>query len=135
MDKYIQLFIQHLQNERRLSAHTVLSYQNDLLQFQKFLNTQFEILPHKAQAEHIRSWMVALKEKGIVYAPDYVINAGGIIDIYHQKLDDSSDDAMRAHIAKIGDTLVEVYERAEAENRATNLIANQIAEERFTTQG
>ena len=57
--------IQHLQNERRLSAHTVLSYQNDLLQFQKFLNTQFEILPHKAQAEHIRSWMVALKEKGI----------------------------------------------------------------------
>ncbi|HCQ30300.1 MAG TPA: tyrosine recombinase XerC, partial [Flavobacteriales bacterium] len=36
MDKYIQLFIQHLQNERRLSAHTVLSYQNDLLQFQKF---------------------------------------------------------------------------------------------------
>ncbi len=65
MDKYIQLFIQHLQNERRLSAHTVLSYQNDLLQFQKFLNTQFEILPHKAQAEHIRSWMVALKEKGI----------------------------------------------------------------------
>lgn len=77
----------------------------------------------------------ALKEKGIVYAPDYVINAGGIIDIYHQKLDDSSDDAMRAHIAKIGDTLVEVYERAEAENRATNLVANQIAEERFTTQG
>ncbi|TPV61869.1 Glu/Leu/Phe/Val dehydrogenase [Aestuariibacter sp. GS-14] len=77
----------------------------------------------------------ALKEKGIVYAPDYVINAGGIIDIYHQKLDDSSDDAMRAHIAKIGDTLVEIYQRAEAENRATNLVANQIAEERFTTQG
>ena len=76
-----------------------------------------------------------LHKKGICYAPDYVINAGGIIDIYHQKQADSSDQAMREHLAKIGDTLIEVYERAEAENAPTNLVANRIAEERFAKRG
>lgn len=76
-----------------------------------------------------------LQQKGICYAPDYVINAGGIIDIYHQQQDDSSDAAMREHIAKIGETLSEIYQRAEAENTATNLVANRIAEERFAKQG
>lgn len=78
---------------------------------------------------------VALQQRGIFYAPDYVINAGGIIDIYHQKQTDSSDQALREHLAKIGDTLLEIYQRAEAENCATNLVANRIAEERFAKQG
>jgi leucine dehydrogenase len=71
-----------------------------------------------------------LAEKGILYAPDYVINAGGIIDIYHQK-QASSVEAMRAHIEKIADTLEEIYDRAAELGLATNTIANQIAEERF----
>ena len=71
-----------------------------------------------------------LAEKGILYAPDYVINAGGIIDIYHQK-QPSSAKAMRAHIEKIGDTLVEIYDRATELGLPTNIVANQIAEERF----
>ena len=76
-----------------------------------------------------------LHKKGICYAPDYVINAGGIIDIYHQKLSDSSDQAMREHISRIGATLIEIYQRAEEENTATNLVANRIAEERFAKRG
>lgn len=71
-----------------------------------------------------------LREKGILYAPDYVINAGGIIDIYHQK-QESSDDAMRTHIEQIGATLVEIYQRASEMGLPTNIVANQIAEERF----
>lgn len=71
-----------------------------------------------------------LKDKHILYAPDYVINAGGIIDIYHQKIP-SSHEAMRAHVERISTTLIEVYERAQALNLATNIVANQIAEERF----
>jgi leucine dehydrogenase len=71
-----------------------------------------------------------LKERNILYAPDYVINAGGIIDIYHQKIP-SSHEAMRAHVERISTTLIEVYERAQALNLATNVVANQIAEERF----
>jgi leucine dehydrogenase len=71
-----------------------------------------------------------LRDKGVLYAPDYVINAGGIIDIYHQKIP-SSHEAMRAHVERISDTLLEVYERANALNLPTNMVANQIAEERF----
>jgi leucine dehydrogenase len=71
-----------------------------------------------------------LADKGILYAPDYVINAGGIIDIYHQSIF-SSDKGLRDHIEKISDTLLEVYRRAESKKIATNIVANQIAEERF----
>jgi leucine dehydrogenase len=71
-----------------------------------------------------------LADKGILYAPDYVINAGGIIDIYHQSIF-SSDKGLRDHIEKISDTLLEVYRRAESQKIATNIVANQIAEERF----
>lgn len=72
-----------------------------------------------------------LHRQGIVYAPDYVINAGGVIDIYHQRMDKSSDDALREHIEQIGDTLTEIFERADQEQKATNRVANMIAEERF----
>jgi integrase/recombinase XerC len=65
MDKHIYQFIQHLQSERRLSAHTVKSYQNDLIQYQTYLSSQFELYPHQAKSEHIRSWMVSLKETGV----------------------------------------------------------------------
>ena len=71
-----------------------------------------------------------LRKKGICYAPDYVINAGGIIDIYHQSQDGTPDD-LRSHIETIGETLQEIYVRAEETNQANNLVANTIAEERF----
>ncbi|MBN27930.1 MAG: amino acid dehydrogenase [Alteromonadaceae bacterium] len=71
-----------------------------------------------------------LKGEGILYAPDYVINAGGIIDIYHQKML-SSNEALKSHLEKIGATLKEVYKRADGQNLATNRVANTIAEEKF----
>lgn len=72
-----------------------------------------------------------LKEKGVLYAPDYVINAGGVIDIYHQRIL-STAAAMRAQIEGIGQTLTEIYARADADDCSTNDIANTIAEERFS---
>jgi leucine dehydrogenase len=75
-----------------------------------------------------------LNQRGILYAPDYVINAGGVIDIFHQRMESSSNEALRAHIEQIGDTLKEIYVRAEKENSATNRIANVIAEERFSNK-
>lgn len=71
-----------------------------------------------------------LRDKGISYAPDYVINAGGIIDIYHQQIS-SSNEALKAHLEKIGQTLNEIYMRADEQNLATNIVANSIAEEKF----
>lgn len=72
-----------------------------------------------------------LRDKGILYAPDYVINAGGVIDIYHQSLPDSNGEKLKRHIEQIRDTLLEVFARADKEDRATNLVSNTIAEERF----
>lgn len=71
-----------------------------------------------------------LHERGIVYAPDYVINAGGVIDIYHQRMH-STPDALRAHIEGIGNTLQQIFQRSAQQEQACNLVANQIAEERF----
>jgi leucine dehydrogenase len=72
-----------------------------------------------------------LVDKGILYAPDYVLNAGGIIDIYHQSIS-SSDKGLRDHIEKISDTLLEIYHRAKSQGLSNNIVANQIAEERFS---
>ncbi|MDA1097995.1 MAG: amino acid dehydrogenase [Proteobacteria bacterium] len=74
----------------------------------------------------------ALAERGILYAPDYVINAGGIINISHEGPAYDRDAAL-AHCARIHDTLAEIFRRAKRESRPTNEIADQLAEERIAT--
>ena len=71
-----------------------------------------------------------LMKRGILYAPDYVINAGGIIDVYHERI--GFDRAvLLKHIEGIHDNLMEVFERARKEERPTGEVADAIAEERF----
>ena len=74
-----------------------------------------------------------LAERGVLYAPDYVINAGGIIEIAHgPDFGGDHDDAkIYAHLDRIHDTLAEVFRRADAEQAATNQVADRMAEERF----
>jgi leucine dehydrogenase len=74
-----------------------------------------------------------LAARGILYAPDYVINAGGIIEIAHgPDFGGSHDEAtIHAHLDRIHDTLTEIFRRSEAENAATNFVADRMAEERF----
>jgi leucine dehydrogenase len=72
-----------------------------------------------------------LMGRGILYAPDYVINAGGIIDISYERGGAYDRDAAVAHIEGIYDTLIEIFERSTAEGLPTNLIADFVAEERF----
>ncbi|WP_028080338.1 Glu/Leu/Phe/Val dehydrogenase dimerization domain-containing protein [Solimonas soli] len=72
----------------------------------------------------------ALRERGILYAPDYCINAGGIIDIYYEG--PGYDWAIvEAHLQKIGTTLAEIFERAQREAQPTHRIADRMAEEIF----
>ncbi len=71
-----------------------------------------------------------LQRRGIVYAPDYVINAGGIIDVYHERIGFVREQLLR-HIDGIYITLMEIFERARREERPTAEVANAIAEERF----
>lgn len=73
---------------------------------------------------------VELMKRGILYAPDYVINAGGIIDVYHERIGFERAALIR-HIEGIRDNLMEVFERAREEERPTAEVADAIAEERF----
>lgn len=59
----ISSFLTYLQHEKRYSPHTVISYQNDLLQFKDFLETEIDIDFVNVQATHIRSFIVYLLEQ------------------------------------------------------------------------
>ena len=74
-----------------------------------------------------------LHNRGITYAPDYVINAAGIIDIHHQQVA-STPTKMKAHIEQIGATLTQIFTLAKAQKLGTNVIANQLAEEKFSNK-
>ena len=71
-----------------------------------------------------------LMRRGILYAPDYVINAGGIIDVYYERTGFDRA-ALLKHVEGIHDTLLEIFERARQEERPTGEVADAIAEARF----
>ena len=75
-----------------------------------------------------------LAQRGILYAPDYVINAGGVIHIYHEGPGYDHDQAF-AHVAGIGEVLLEVYALAEQEGLATHIAADRLAERKFRQLG
>jgi len=72
----------------------------------------------------------ALAAAGVLYAPDYVINAGGIINISHEGATYDKTAAFD-HCASIHDTLARLFQRADAENIAPNRMADRMAEERI----
>jgi len=60
----MELFFKYLQFEKRLSPHTLLSYQTDLGQFSNYLAATYQITD-LSEADHaiIRSWIVSLVQK------------------------------------------------------------------------
>ncbi|XOZ32839.1 Glu/Leu/Phe/Val family dehydrogenase [Halomonadaceae bacterium KBTZ08] len=72
----------------------------------------------------------ALHQRGILYAPDFVINAGGIIDVFYER-QQPEPETVRQHVESIGDTLAEIFTRSARDAQPTGTIANQLAEERF----
>jgi len=73
----------------------------------------------------------ALQSAGILYAPDYVINAGGIISATREYLGGSTEAQVVTEIQGIPSRLTEIFERARREGRPTNVIADQLARERI----
>lgn len=71
-----------------------------------------------------------LAERGVLYAPDYVINAGGVIHIWHEGPNYDRQMAF-AHVGRIGDTLLDIYRRAERDGVPTHVAADRLAEEKF----
>lgn len=71
-----------------------------------------------------------LRQRGILYAPDYVINAGGIINISYEG-PGYSWAASEVHVRRIGDTLDQIFRRSDADQRPTGEIADRMAEAIF----
>ena len=73
-----------------------------------------------------------LRQRGVLYAPDYVINAGGMINVAAELAPGGYDrDTATAQISKIPATLTSIFHRSDAENLPTNDIAAAIALERI----
>jgi leucine dehydrogenase len=72
-----------------------------------------------------------LRARGVLYAPDYVINAGGALALVgHEQLGWTESGLDRA-LTRIGDTLVDIYRRAEAAHVSTAAAADALADERL----
>ena len=68
-----------------------------------------------------------LSSRDILYAPDYVINAGGIINVSHEYYGGSSDDRVRADVEKIPLRLETLFAEAKETGRPTNELADEYA--------
>jgi leucine dehydrogenase len=82
--------------------------------------------------ENIHGKMLA--EKGILYAPDFLINAGGLINVYSELKGYDRQEAMDK-AKHIYHTTLEIFSKAKAENITTVAAANKIAEERIAKAG
>lgn len=77
-----------------------------------------------------RSHGDVLMQKGILYAPDYLINAGGLINVSYEGPNYDREVVM-THVAGLRDTLLEIFQTAEEQKISTSTASDQIAENRF----
>lgn len=75
--------------------------------------------------EHARM----LQEQGILYAPDFLINAGGLINVYREIANYDQKEALR-RTENIYNTTLDIFERSKEQNITTHEAALRIAEER-----
>jgi leucine dehydrogenase len=72
-----------------------------------------------------------LHDRGILYAPDFIINAGGIIQLYLLEDRGSSEDEMLRALRGVGDTLRDIFARGgDPTEAAEQLAAERIAQKR-----
>lgn len=75
-----------------------------------------------------------LKDKGMLYAPDFLINAGGVINCYVE-LGGYNRDRAEAAVEMIYDRTLEIFKKAENESLTTHMAAIKLAEERVEKVG
>lgn len=75
-----------------------------------------------------------LADRGIVYAPDYCVNAGGLIQVADE-LEGFSFDRAKARATRIHTTTLDVLHRAKEEGVAPSTAADRIAEQRMREVG
>jgi leucine dehydrogenase len=75
-----------------------------------------------------------LHKQGILYAPDYVINAGGLINVYGE-LNDWTPEQARRKAGEIYETLCQIFELAKSNGLPTYEAADRVAERRIEQVG
>jgi leucine dehydrogenase len=73
---------------------------------------------------------VDLHVRGVTYAPDYVVNAGGIINVMAEHLGERGD-RVEARVRAIGDRVATILSQARAEHRPPHEVADRMARERL----
>ena len=76
-----------------------------------------------------------LRAAGILFAPDYVINAGGVIHLGGYETLGWDDATMAERLEAIGETLLEIFERAGKEGISTAAAADRMARARVAAAG
>ena len=71
-----------------------------------------------------------LESRGILYCPDYVINAGGLINVYHEMIG-SDEGKMLEQLNNIYKTLLDIFEISREQKISTHEAAQHLAEERI----
>ncbi|MBA64918.1 MAG: leucine dehydrogenase [Candidatus Marinimicrobia bacterium] len=84
---------------------------------------------NQLKKESIHSQM--LKDRDILYAPDYAINAGGLINVANEIDGYNRDRAFRQAEDGIYDTLLAIYKRSEDDGVTTHAAALKVAEKRM----
>ena len=72
----------------------------------------------------------ALHARGIVYAPDYLVNAGGLLSLLYE-VGETDEEGVLARVRGIGARLGELLARSDAEGVPPHAVADRIAEERL----
>jgi leucine dehydrogenase len=73
-----------------------------------------------------------LRDRNILYAPDYVINAGGLINVSNEIIGYNREKVMK-EVKQIGQTLKHIFDEAERKGTSTLIASNQYAENRIKT--
>jgi leucine dehydrogenase len=76
-----------------------------------------------------------LAARGVLYAPDYVINAGGVISVAQEYLRIGDSDWSASRIRGIGERLTAIFERAAATGEAPSRVADALAVGRLADAG
>ena len=74
---------------------------------------------------------IELKEKNIIYVPDFLINAGGVISVYHEQIQDLSKEKVFAMTENIYSKVEDVLKLSSENDISTNVSAMKIALDRI----
>jgi leucine dehydrogenase len=92
---------------------------------------KFDIVAGAANNQLARSHHgEAIEKKNILYAPDYAINAGGLINVYGE-INEWSAERSKRKAGDIYNTLLRIFERAKSDGIPTSEAANRVAESRI----